>query len=68
VQDEGTMYTNLMRSPNSPGVDGSGELVVYTFQALEKGPASISMAGSRVFHKSTDAEEFKGQTITVNVK
>lgn len=68
VQDEGVMYTNLMRSPNSAGLDGSGELVVYTFQALQQGSATITMPDARVFHKTSDAEPFKGATVTVNVK
>jgi hypothetical protein len=67
-KEEGRIVFGLSRTQNVPGVDGSGIVAIFTFNALSKGEAKFSF--ENVYLKAPDTTDIKvsSESLTVEIK
>jgi general secretion pathway protein D len=68
VREDGMIFTNLMRSPNADGVTGSGDVVSYTFEAVQSGPTAIEIQSGSLFPKGGSPKAYTASTVNVAIK
>jgi len=68
LNDTGDASVNLSRLPGSPGVNGRGSLVVFTFQAVGKGTTQVRLPELNLRNSQMQAIAASPPVLTVTVQ
>jgi general secretion pathway protein D len=66
--DVGTAGIQLNRLPGVPGANGSGVLVTMTFQAVGRGPATVTIPNLTIRNSQGQVISTSSPSLVVNVK
>ena len=66
--DTGSAVVQLSRPPGSPGISGSGTLVMLTFQVIGRGSSAVTVPNLTVRDSQGQAVATASPRLVVNVK